>query len=127
MEKLQMRFSDLPEDIQDKIIEIKEENDLAKIEFDFEGRWGDSEIMNLEYDNKWIFLTTELENLFFDTVEYIMKKNYGRYWSDDGGIRGSVYIMGDDIFIDALVGLIEWEYTNMDIDITLKNIEDYEK
>lgn len=128
LEELQVEFSDLPEDIQNKIIEIEEENDLTKLSFDFNGRYGEANITFLEYENKTIPLTHDLETLFYGVVNHFMTKNYGIPWDEnDGGIRGSVVIWGDDIFIYANVGLLEWENTNMDINITLENIKDYEE
>ena len=47
-----------------------------------------------------------------------MSKNYGKYWTDDGGFTGDITIWGDDIFLDLENRLVEWGNTDMDITIT---------
>ncbi len=92
-EQLQMEFSDLSEEFQDKITEIEEENNLTKIQFDFRGIW-DVEIFNILFDDKFIKTTNELDMLFHDVTYELMSKNYGKYWTDDGGF--TVVNVGDD-------------------------------
>ena len=116
-EKLQMEFSDLSEELQDKITEIEEENDLTRIQFDFRGIW-DVEIFNILFDDKFIKTTNELDMLFYDVTHELMSKNYGKYWTDEGGFVGDITIWGDDIFLDLENRVVDWGYTDMDITIT---------
>lgn len=116
-EQLQMEFSDLSEEFQDKITEIEEENNLTKIQFDFRGIW-DVEIFNILFDDKFIKTTNELDMLFHDVTHELMSKNYGKYWTDEGGFTGDITIWGDDIFLDLENRLVDWGNTDMDITIT---------
>ena len=116
-EQLQMEFSDLSEELQDTITEIEEENNLTKIQFDFIGIW-DVDILNILFDDKFIKTTNELTILFQDVTDKLMSKNYGKYWTDDGGFTGDITIWGDDIFLDLENRLVEWGNTDMDITIT---------
>ena len=112
-----MEFSDLSEELQDTITEIEEENNLTKIQFDFIGIW-DVDILNILFDDKFIKTTNELTILFQDVTDKLMSKNYGKYWTDDGGFTGDITIWGDDIFLDLENRLVEWGNTDMDITIT---------
>ena len=116
-EQLQMEFSDLSEELQDKIIEIEEENNLTKIQFDFQG-FGDVEIFKILFDGKFIKTTYELDILFQDVIHKLMSKNYGKYWTEDGGFTGDITIWGDDIFLDLENWFVNWDNTDMDITIT---------
>ena len=53
-----------------------------------------------------------------------MSKNYGKYWTDDGGFTGDITIWGDDIFLDLENRLVEWGNTDMDITITPDFLDD---
>lgn len=116
-EKLQMEFSDLPEELQDKITEIEEENELTKIEITFSGIW-DLEINDILFDDRFVKKTNELEILFHEVTHELMKKNYGRYWTDEGGFMGDITIWGEDIFLDLERRAVDWDSTNMDLTIT---------
>lgn len=117
-EKFENDLSALSPETRDKIEQIQVEDDLAKIQFDFDYSYGETILDNLLFDGKEIDLTDDLKDLLYNVLNELFRKEYGAWWRDEGGFYGDITIWGYDIFVDLTKLIGEWEMTDMNLTIT---------
>jgi len=118
----ELKLVDLNKTNQKFITEVMEESELHKIEMSFYGRWGDGEVVAIEFDNRSKQFTNDMP--FWLVVNNIVENLEGNYWNDQEGIDGEITIIGDDVYIEYKKHYTELDSTNLKLIITPDNVKE---
>jgi len=118
-------YGDLSKKNKETILQFYENNeDLAKIEYEFVGEWDDGKIYSLEFDGILRRINNQMDEDLWMIVNELMKTITGNnYWNTDVGAEGHVTIWGDSIFIKGVTKDQEYESTDMEFEINLDTYE----
>ena len=98
----------------------EDDEDLAKIEYEFFGRWDDGQIYSLELDGILTRISNQMDEDLWMIVNELMKTTTGNtYWNIEAGAEGHVTIWGDTIFIKGVTKDQDYEPTDMKLEINL--------
>lgn len=114
-------YGDLSQKNKETILQFYENNeDLAKIEYEFVGEWDDGKIYSLEFDGILRRINNQMDEDLWMIVNELMKTITGNnYWNTDAGAEGHVTIWGDSIFFEGVTKDQEYESTDMEFEINL--------
>ncbi len=118
----ELKLVDLNKTNQKFITEVMEESELHKIEMSFYGRWGDGEVVDIEFDNRSKQFTND--GPFWLVVNNIVENLEGNYWNDQEGIDGEITIIGDDVYIEYKKHYTELDSTDLKLIITPDNVKE---
>ena len=118
-------YGDLSQKNKETILQFYEDDeDLAKIEYEFFGRWDDGQIWGLELDGILTRMDNQMEENLWMIVNELMKTITGNnYWNTDAGAEGHVTIWGDTIFFKGVTKDQDYESTEMEFEINLDTYE----
>jgi hypothetical protein len=109
----------LPQQILDEINDVfysEMPEETESVEYTFDAKWGEIYIRDFEEDG--LSSSTRL-GPWQQLLDKIMKELIDRYWSEEGGMAGTITIEKDKrILIDCEFRNEDYEYTDMDINIT---------
>ena len=110
------------EEIQKGESQITGYEETAKIEYNYDISYDYHELNDFEFDNQLLNIgSKENEDVFFDIVDALLTKTLGRWYQDENSVDGDITIMGKDIFLNYRVGYLEYEWTDMDINLTIND------
>ena len=114
-------YGDLSQKNKETILQFYEDDeDLAKIEYEFVGRWDDGQIYSLELDGILTRIDNQMDENLWMIVNELMKIITGNnYWNTDAGAEGHVTIWGDTIFFKGVTKDQDYESTDMEFEINL--------
>jgi len=114
-------YRDMSKESKESILSFYEVNeDLAKFEFDFYGRWDDGQIYDLELDGRAIRTTNQMdEDLWLITNELMQQITNTQYWNTEAGAEGTITVWGDSIFVKGFTRDQDYEPTDMKLEINL--------
>ena len=114
-------YKDLSEKNKETILKFYEDDEeLAKIDYEFVGRWDDGNLWDLELDGVPIRISNQMDEDLWMIVNELMEKITGnKYWNTDAGAEGDVRIWGDSIFIKGVIKDQDYESTDMELKINL--------
>jgi len=118
-------YGDLHQKNKETILKFYEDDeDLAKIEYEFVGRWDDGQIYSLELDGILTRIDNQTDEDLWMIVNELMKTTTGNtYWNTDAGAEGHVTIWGDTIFFKGVTKDQDYESTDMEFEINLDTYE----
>ena len=118
-------YGDLSQKNKETILQFYEDDeDLAKIEYEFFGRWDDGQIYSLELDGILTRISNQMDEDLWMIVNELMKTITGNnYWNTDAGAEGDITIWGDTIFIIGVTKDQDYESTEMEFEINLDTYE----
>ena len=114
-------YGDLSQKNKETILQFYEDDeDLAKIEYEFVGRWDDGQVWGLELDGILTRISNQMDENLWMIVNELMKTTTGNtYWNIEAGAEGHVTIWGDTIFIKGVTKDQDYEPTDMKLEINL--------
>ena len=114
-------YGDLSQKNKETILQFYEDDeDLAKIEYEFVGRWDDGQVYSLELDGILTRIDNQMDENLWMIVNELMKTITGNnYWNTDAGAEGYVTIWGDTIFFKGVTKDQDYESTDMEFEINL--------
>ena len=114
-------YGDLSQKNKETILQFYEDDeDLAKIEYEFVGRWDDGQVYSLELDGILTRIDNQMDENLWMIVNELMKTTTGNtYWNIEAGAEGHVTIWGDTIFIKGVTKDQDYEPTDMKLEINL--------
>jgi len=118
----ELKLDSLDKHSQTFIEEVFNEYDLHKLEMSFYGRWGDGEVIDIEFDNR--INRVKSDEQFWVVTYNIMKIFEGKYWNEDTGITGDITIIGDDIYVEYKKLYTELDQTELNLVITPDNVKE---
>ena len=118
-------YGDLSEKNKETILQFYEDDeDLAKIEYEFVGRWDDGQVYSLELDGILTRIDNQMDENLWMIVNELMKTITGNnYWNTDAGAEGHVTIWGDTIFFKGVTKDQDYDSTDMEFEINLDTYE----
>lgn len=118
-------YGDLSEKNKETILQFYEDDeDLAKIEYEFVGRWDDGQVYSLELDGILTRIDNQMDENLWMIVNELMKTITGNnYWNTDAGAEGYVTIWGDTIFFKGVTKDQDYDSTDMEFEINLDTYE----
>ncbi len=118
-------YGDLSQKNKETILQFYEDDeDLAKIEYEFVGRWDDGQVYSLELDGILTRINNQMDEDLWMIVNELMKTITGNnYWNSDAGAEGHVTIWGDTIFFKGVTKDQDYESTDMEFEINLDTYE----
>jgi hypothetical protein len=112
-------YRDLSKKNKETVLKFYEDDeDLAKIDFEFFGRWDDGAVYNLELDGSLVKINNN-EDLWMIVNELMIEITGNKYWSAEAGAEGDIRIWGDTIFIKGFTKDQDYESTDMELEINL--------
>jgi hypothetical protein len=114
-------YGDLSQKNKETILQFYEDDeDLAKIEYEFVGRWDDGQVYSLELDGILTRIDNQMDENLWMIVNELMKTTTGNtYWNIEAGAEGHVTVWGDTIFIKGVTKDQDYEPTDMKLEINL--------
>lgn len=114
-------YGDLSQKNKETILQFYEDDeDLAKIEYEFVGRWDDGQVYSLELDGILTRISNQMDENLWMIVNELMKTTTGNtYWNIEAGAEGDITIWGDTIFIKGVTKDQDYEPTDMKLEINL--------
>ena len=118
-------YGDLSQKNKETILQFYEDDeDLAKIEYEFVGRWDDGQVWGLELDGILTRISNQMDENLWMIVNELMKTTTGNtYWNIEAGAEGHVTIWGDTIFFKGVTKDQDYESTDMEFEINLDTYE----
>lgn len=118
-------YGDLSQKNKETILQFYEDDeDLAKIEYEFVGRWDDGQVYSLELDGILTRIDNQMDENLWMIVNELMKTITGNnYWNTDAGAEGHVTIWGDTIFFKGVTKDQDYDSTDMEFEINLDTYE----
>lgn len=118
-------YGDLSQKNKETILQFYEDDeDLAKIEYEFVGRWDDGQVYSLELDGILTRIDNQMDENLWMIVNELMKTITGNnYWNEDAGAEGHVTIWGDTIFFKGVTKDQDYDSTDMEFEINLDTYE----
>lgn len=118
-------YGDLSQKNKETILQFYEDDeDLAKIEYEFVGRWDDGQVYSLELDGILTRIDNQMDENLWMIVNELMKTITGNnYWNTDAGAEGHVTIWGDSIFFKGVTKDQDYDSTDMEFEINLNTYE----
>lgn len=122
-----IEFNMITEESRDFIKSFYVENEnLSKIEISFYGRYDDSHLRSVLFDDRVNYLDLTDRDNFLDVVNEFMLKVEGRFWDSEGGCDGEITIVGDHVWIEYERIRHEYDDTELNLEINLDNAKEYD-